>query len=98
MPWYFPSVEDYRSRLERAGFHVNSITLIERPTPLPGDITGWLETFAQSFLRGFSSSDRQEYLEEVRSALEPELQDVNGVWIADYVRLRFSAKKPAREG
>jgi SAM-dependent methyltransferase len=98
MPWYFPTVDDYSAHLERAGFHVDSIALIARPTPLPGDITGWLETFAQSFLQGFSGSGRQDYLEEVRTALEPQLCDGNGVWIADYVRLRFSAKKPARDG
>ena len=97
IPWYFPTVEDYGARLERAGFQVDSIMLIDRPTPLPGDITGWLETFAQSFLQGLSGSERQAYLEEVRSALKPELCDANGVWIADYVRLRFSAKKPAEQ-
>ena len=34
-----------------------------------------------------------EYLREVRSLLEPQLVDPQGVWIADYVRLRFSAGK-----
>src|SRR3954471_16405703 len=43
VPWYFPSVEDYRPRLEARGFRVDSIALIDRPTPLPGDVTGWLE-------------------------------------------------------
>lgn len=93
-PWYFPTPGDYASRLERVGFRVDSIALIPRPTPLPGDIIGWLETFAQCFLDGLSGQARQEYLDEVRAALEPQLLDATGVWVADYVRLRFAATKP----
>lgn len=93
VPWYFPTPDDYTSRLEQAGFRVDSIALIPRPTLLAGDIIGWLEIFAQSFVHGFSDSDRQNYLHEVRSVLEPQLRDGNGIWIADYVRLRFSATK-----
>ena len=36
-PWYFPSVEDYSQRLTQGGFRLNSIALIPRPTPLPGE-------------------------------------------------------------
>jgi hypothetical protein len=36
---------------------------------------------------------RDEYLTEVRATLEPQLRDGNGIWIADYVRLRFAATK-----
>jgi trans-aconitate methyltransferase len=93
VPWYFPTPGDYATRLERAGFRVDSIALIPRPTPLPGDIIGWLETFAQSFVHELSGAARQEYLEEVRAALEPQLRDGTGTWIADYVRLRFAASK-----
>src|SRR5262245_72873 len=93
VPWYFPTPGDYATRLERAGFRVDSIALIPRPTPLPGDVIGWLETFAQSFLQGLSGDARAEYLQEVRAALEPQLRDSDGTWIADYVRLRFAATK-----
>jgi len=93
VPWYFPTPGDYAARLERAGFRVNSIALIPRPTPLPGDIVAYLETFGQNFLAGLKGQERNNYLQEVRSVLEPQLVDANGVWIADYVRLRFSATK-----
>jgi len=93
VPWYFPTPGDYASRLERAGFRVDSIALIPRPTPLPGDITDYLETFALSFLQGLSGDARAEYLREVRAVLEPQLRDRRGTWIADYVRLRFAATK-----
>ena len=93
VPWYFPTPGDYASRLERAGFRVDSIALIPRPTPLPGDIIPWLETFGKSFLQALPENGRQEYLEEVRSVLEPQLRDAAGTWVADYVRLRFAATK-----
>jgi trans-aconitate methyltransferase len=93
VPWCFPTPGDYATRLERAGFRVDSIALIPRPTPLPGDIIDWLEVFAQDFVQGLSDAARVEYLREVRAALEPQLRDRTGTWIADYVRLRFSATK-----
>lgn len=93
VPWYFPTPGDYATRLERAGFRVDSIALIPRPTPLPGDITGFIETFGLCFLGGLSGQDRSEYLQDVRSVLEPQLVNQAGVWIADYVRLRFAATK-----
>jgi trans-aconitate methyltransferase len=94
VPWYFPTVEEYGQRLEAGGFKINSIALIPRPTPLPGDITGWLETFAESFIKVLVEEERAKYIEEVREALRPELCDTEGKWIADYVRLRFAAEKP----
>jgi trans-aconitate methyltransferase len=93
VPWYFPTPGDYATRLERAGFRVDSIALIPRPTPLPGDIVGWLETFAHSFLQALPASERAGYLHEVRAVLAPHLRDGSGTWIADYVRLRFSATR-----
>jgi SAM-dependent methyltransferase len=93
VPWNFPTPGEYATRLERAGFRVNSIALIPRPTPLPGDILGFLETFGHSFLAGLSGQARDEYLHEVRLLLEPQLVNPDGVWVADYVRLRFSATK-----
>jgi trans-aconitate methyltransferase len=95
VPWYFPTPGDYSSRLERAGFRVDSIALIPRPTPLPGDLIDWLETFAQSFLQALPGVARAEYLQEVRGVLEPQLRDSTGTWVADYVRLRFAATKVA---
>ena len=90
-PWYFPSVDDYRSRLEGAGFSVRYIELFERPTPIPGEIDGWLETFGESFLSVIPQSDRHAFLDEIRDDLAPDLKDVDGNWTLDYVRLRFQA-------
>ncbi|HEY2677917.1 MAG TPA: class I SAM-dependent methyltransferase [Steroidobacteraceae bacterium] len=91
-PWYFPSVEEYGSRLTAAGFDVPYIALIPRPTPLPGDIMGWLATFAGSFTSILPVHERIEYLECVRNRIKPRLCDSKGNWTADYVRLRFVAQ------
>ena len=89
-PWYFPTGEAYRTRLEAAGFRVQRIESFSRPTPLPGDVAAWLRTFAQSFLEVVPEGERAEVLREVQEALRPRL-GVGGLWIADYVRLRFLA-------
>jgi trans-aconitate methyltransferase len=94
VPWFFPSPENYRARLERRGFEVRTIGLIERPTPLPGAMAGWLETFAESFIRRLPEQDQAAYVAEVEAALAPRLRDAQGQWSADYVRLRFAAEKP----
>jgi trans-aconitate methyltransferase len=93
-PWYFPSAEDYGTRLQRAGFRVREIVLFDRPTPLPTGVEGWLATFAQNQLAGLSTLETARVLSEVRTRLEPELCGPDG-WFADYVRLRFAADKPA---
>jgi trans-aconitate methyltransferase len=94
-PWYFPSDADYRERLERHGFDVREIRLFPRPTPLPGDVTGWLETFCQTFTATLPEAEHADFLADVQQRLAPVLQDGDGQWHADYVRLRFAATKPA---
>lgn len=93
-PWFFPTLDDYRGRLEKAGFAVQDITMIERPTPIPGALEDWLETFAEPFLACVPQGDRRDYARCVSEACAPALQDDNGDWIVDYVRLRFQAVKP----
>jgi len=34
-PWYFPSAEAYRDKLEQAHFAVEEIAIVPRPTTLP---------------------------------------------------------------
>lgn len=89
-PWYYPPVDEYRGKLERAGFRVDEIVLFPRPTPLPGDITGWLETFAPRFTVGMSPAERTDLFTEITNELRPQLFHQQK-WIVDYVRLRFRA-------
>ena len=93
-PWYFPTEDAYRTLLEAHGFSVRTMMLFPRPTPLPGDITDWLETFAQPFLGAVPPGERHAFLHEVRSAVKPALFEPASGWSADYVRLRFDARKP----
>jgi trans-aconitate methyltransferase len=90
-PWYFPTVDDYRVRLERAGFEVDYIALIPRPTPLPAGIEGFLETFAGNFFRDLDAEERARAKAEVAELLKAALCDGAGRWTADYIRLRFAA-------
>lgn len=95
-PWIFPSPARFETLLRAEGFEVEALQLIPRPTVLPGDIEGWLETFAGSFLDQRPPAERPALIAEVREALRPRLQSPGGEWIADYVRLRFAARKPER--
>ncbi len=94
-PWFFPTVDQYRVLLEDQGFEIDSIVLFPRPTPLPGDLSGWLETFAQPFLRALPSEDWQTCIEEVRDRAYPTLFHSDQGWVADYTRLRFRAIRQA---
>jgi SAM-dependent methyltransferase len=94
IPWYFPTVEEYRLVLEAAGFLVERIELIPRPTPLPTDMEGWLDTFAEPFLKRLPQAERDRANAEVVALLRPSLCDRAGRWTADYVRLRFRAVLP----
>ncbi|HEY0163564.1 MAG TPA: class I SAM-dependent methyltransferase, partial [Edaphobacter sp.] len=88
---YYPAPAVYRRLLEEAGFTVVTMELIPRPTLLPGGITGWLETFRNGVLDRLAPEDRAAALAKIVHLLEPILRDGDGNWIADYVRLRFSA-------
>ena len=92
-PWYFPTLDEYRTRLGKTGFEVTSIELFPRPTPLDVDIVAWLEIFTQSFFAPFSDADRATLLAELREDLRPDLFASAGRWTVDYVRLRFGAVK-----
>jgi SAM-dependent methyltransferase len=94
-PWYFPTAEAYGALLKTQGFDVESIALFPRPTPLPGEMAGWLLTFAQPFLRAIPEPERPAFVERVSERLRPALFEEGRGWIADYVRLRF--RSVARE-
>jgi SAM-dependent methyltransferase len=91
-PWYFPDESEYRARLEKLGFVVERIERFARPTPLPGELGGWLQTFAESFLKTVAPADRPALIAEVAAATAATLRDADGRWHADYVRLRFAAR------
>jgi len=90
-PWYYASPEEYTQLLNRYGFTIDYIELVQRPTELPGDMLGWLEVFAQPFTKAVAEFERANFLAELRQQLQAKLQMPDGSWYADYVRLRFKA-------
>jgi trans-aconitate methyltransferase len=93
---FFPTAEDYRQRLESAGFTIDQIAIIPRPTPLPASgMRGWLQTFRKGLLEHLPEEDRDRAIDEAVTLLKPVLQTETGGWITDYVRLRFKAAKPS---
>lgn len=92
-PWYFPTAAEYRARLEAAGFTVDAIELFGRPTALPTGIEGWLDTFAAPLFAALAEHERTAARDEAIALLRPVLRDVAGSWTADYVRLRFAARR-----
>lgn len=93
-PWVFPSRDAFGDMLGDAGFALNRLESVRRPTPLPGDITEWLDTFAGCFLDGLTTDGRRMAQQQVRDELAPRLRSGDGIWRLDYVRLRFAATKP----
>jgi SAM-dependent methyltransferase len=93
-PWDFPSPSLQKQRLKRAGFDVTAIALIPRPTPLPTGISGWLRTFAGPFIGTLPVERQAQILMDAERRMFSLHDPVEG-WMADYVRLRFAARKRA---
>jgi trans-aconitate methyltransferase len=100
---FYPSPAHYTELLQTAGFVVETIALIPRPTPLPNGPAGmetWLNTFRNGVLDQLPAPTRAEAITELITLLRPILFDSrqqdtpHAQWTADYVRLRFKATKP----
>jgi trans-aconitate methyltransferase len=90
----FFSCQEYQARLQSHGFVVEEIKLTPRPTPLPSGMIAWLETFRRSVLEQLPAAQRPEAVDEIVRLLRPVLCDQEENWTADYVRLRFRARRP----
>ncbi len=93
-PWYFPSIGDYASLLEQAGLEVVYGTLRDRPTPLEGDsgLANWLRMFANGLLAELTPAMQHQSIQNIETQTRSQLYQ-NGIWIADYRRLRLVAVK-----
>ncbi|GAB3932345.1 methyltransferase domain-containing protein [Larkinella terrae] len=91
--WYFPSVGEYTSVLEKHGFRVTLAQHYDRDTVLNDPERGiidWIEQFGSNFFPGVDPADQASILEDTQTALQPTLFR-NGRWYADYKRLRVVA-------
>ncbi|HTB10506.1 MAG TPA: methyltransferase domain-containing protein [Bryobacteraceae bacterium] len=86
-PWYFPSVGEYTSLLERHGFEISFAALFDRPTRVEGEdgLEDWLRMFAGSM------AGSQEVQREIANRLRPKMFR-EGAWIIDYRRLQVVAR------
>ena len=89
----FCTAAEYRALLEAAGFRVAEISLTPRPTSLPSGMQAWLELFRAGLLEQLPPGERAAAIEECVELLKPVLCDREGKWTADYVRLRFVARR-----
>ena len=94
-PWYFPSIADYSSLLEKYDLEVIFAQLYDRPTPLnegEAGLRNWILMFGESYLEELSSVEKEQVLRGAEENLRPILY--NGTpWVADYRRIRVVAKR-----
>ena len=83
---YYPTIAEYASVLEQNGLQVLNAVIFDRPTVLEGGDQGlrnWIAMFR---------SDNTRPVEEIEEELRPVLYR-EGNWLADYRRLRVTARK-----
>ena len=85
--WY-PTPEEFAAIYEAAGFRGVEAELIERATELDHGVEAWVLTFRAGWL------DRAGVPEADRPAIAEGVARRHGSKIADYVRLRFTMRKP----
>ena len=93
--WYFPSLGEYTSKLEAAGFRVTFAAHFDRDTLLQDGRQGvakWLNMFGPIYFEGIAQAEKEQILNEITDILEPDYNK-DGEWYADYKRLRFIAIK-----
>ena len=95
--WTFPSPGEQAARLEKHGFVVRLLQLVDRTTPLAEGSTAadWATMFGAALTRDVPSDRRQDFDAAVdvhASDLGLDRRDDEGPgWWIDYVRLRFLA-------
>jgi trans-aconitate 2-methyltransferase len=93
--WYFPSLSEYTSLLEKQGFRVTYAAHYNRETELKDTQQGikdWINMFGSAFLQGIDTAAKDTILDDVEETLR-QTQFRNQKWYADYKRLRVVAIK-----
>lgn len=92
--WYFPSIGEYASELEKGHFRVVRAEHFDRSTPLQGEhgMKDWFRMFSNSFFAGIADGEKDEILNEVQDKLRA-THFTDGSWYADYKRIRIMAIK-----
>lgn len=93
--WYFPSIGEYTSELEKESFKVKYAKHYDRPTELADNASGikdWIEMFGKSFFKDVKKEDVDQIILETENSLRP-LLFRNNKWYADYKRIQIIAYK-----
>ena len=92
--FYFPTIGQYTPVVERHGLKVVYAVLFDRKTLLSGKdgMKDWIEMFVTLPFKGLDKGLGDEIIEEAVEDLKSSLYE-DGVWYADYVRIRLKAKK-----
>jgi SAM-dependent methyltransferase len=95
-PAWYPDPKSFAKVYCGVGFHALRAELIQRPTPLPAGVAGWVLTFRSGLLDSLMvpEFERQAVAAGVEARVEDRLRQPEGGWSADYVRLRFWMKRP----
>lgn len=93
--WYFPSLSEYTTLLEKKGFRVQFAAHFDRPTELKDADNGvkdWIKMFLNALFQNIPESEIGTILEEIQEAVKP-TNYRNGSWYGNYKRLRIVAAK-----
>lgn len=92
--WFFPSIGEYATALEQAGFRVVHAEHFDRPTPLkgPDGMKDWFRMFADQFFPSVPQGEREKILDATQEQLRAS-HFVDEGWLADYKRIRIIATK-----
>ena len=96
-PYYFPSVGEYSTLLEKHHLEVTCAALFDRPTPLEpgvGAFRDWVGMFLNGILQSIPAGSRAGFVDSLEKGLYPQLFH-DGRWVLDYRRLRITAAKTA---
>lgn len=91
---YYPSIAEYSGLLANGGFDVNYAQLFARPTVLEGanGLRNWIKMFRTGLLEKIKPGKLEDFFTYVEDLARAPLFQ-NGIWVADYVRLRMIAIK-----
>jgi trans-aconitate methyltransferase len=93
--WYFPSISEYTTLLEKKGFRVRFAAHFDRPTELKDTENGikeFIKMFGNAFFVDIPEKAIDPILTEIQEAVRP-TNYRNGSWYGNYKRLRIAAVK-----
>jgi len=92
--FYFPTIGEYATLLEQAGFRVELAMLFDRATPCENGERGlrqWIEMFVKLPFEGVAPDTKGEIIAEVERELRATPLHATDGWRIDYVRIRLRA-------